>query len=419
MRAEIINVGDEVLLGYVLNENARFLACCLASAGIELTGHWVVGDQEQSIAGAFQQAWHRADLLIFTGGLGTTVDDLTKRVVAGELGIPLEVSRSWEGHLEKLYARVGVKLDEKRRGQALIPQGCRLVPNENGTAPGIIIEKGGKVVVLLPGPPGELKPMVEGEVLPYWRELGAGKIIKTRILKVVGLGEATLEDRLRGIIDGEGNPRVVLMAQSTENHVYITAQGRDTSEVEGMIRDRQERIRERLGSYLYGEDQETLEAVVARHLFRHNYTLAVAESCTGGLLADRLTDIPGSSAYFLRGIVCYSDQAKRELLQVPREVLDRVGAVSEEAARAMAGNLRQSASADFSLATTGYAGPAAGPGEPVGLVYIALGTPGGTSCHRYNFWGDRRSIKEQAAVSALDLLRLHLVGPRPGTRDGG
>ena len=410
MKAEIINVGNEVLLGYVLNENASFLSKRLASLGIELMYHTVVGDQSGSISSAFRQARDRVELIILTGGLGTTADDLTKEVICKDAGISLRKSVEWEKHLEKLYEKVGIELEEKRRSQAYVPEGAVLIPNENGTAPGIIIEMQDKMIVLLPGPPEELKPMVEQTVMPYLQRKSSAGIIKTRVLRVLGLGEATLEERISGFIDIEGNPRVVLMAQPTEVHVYITAQGDNQTLVEEMIQDSEDQIKEKLGSFIYGVEEETLEEVVARFLFQGGYTLAAAESCTGGLLADKLTNVPGSSNYFLRGIVCYSNEAKIELLKVPRETLDTVGAVSEETARIMADNIRSTAAADFGISITGYAGPSDEPLEPIGLVYIGLSTPEGVYCQRCNFWGDRRSIKEQAAVYALNLLRLYFLG---------
>jgi len=410
VKTEIINVGNEVLLGSILNENARFLSERLASIGFELLGHRVVGDQGQNIREAFQEACKRGQLIIFTGGLGATLDDLTREVVASQLELPLEKNSFWEEQLEAIYSKVGIELDEKRKKQALIPEGCKLIPNNNGTAPGIIIEKEEKLIILLPGPPEEVKPMVEDSVLPYLKGKSPWNVIKTLVLKVIGLGEATLEDRIRDLIDIEGNPRVVLMAQSTETHIYITVKGMNKDDVDSILRDWEGKVKEKIGSCLYGVNEETLEGVVARLLFEGNYTVSTAESCTGGLLADKLTDISGSSNYFLQGIVCYSNEAKMELLHVPQEVLSSVGAVSEETARAMVENIRSSSSSHFSLSTTGYAGPSDDPDEPAGLVYIGLGTPQGTFCRKFNFWGSRRSVKEQAAVSALNLLRLYLEG---------
>ncbi len=410
MRAEVINVGNEVLLGYVLNENACFLSKKLASLGIELIYHTVVGDQSGSIRAVFAQAITRSEVIIFTGGLGTTVDDLTKEVICNELGLTLKKSAEWEEHLEKLYSKVGIELDEKRRRQAYVPKEGILIPNENGTAPGIIIDRQDMLIILLPGPPEELKPMVEQSVMPYLRLKIPGGIIKTRILRVMGLGEATLEERLSQLIDGEGNPRVVLMAQPTEVHIYITGKGNDQERVEKMIQEKENIIKEKLGSYLYGTDHETLEEVVSRFLFEGGYTVATAESCSGGLLADKFTNVPGSSNYFLRGIVSYSNEAKNEILKVPWETLDTVGAVSEETARIMAEHIRSFASADFGLSITGYAGPSQDPLEPVGLVYIGLSTHEGTYCKRCNFWGNRRSIKEQSVVYALNMLRLYFLG---------
>ncbi|PKM79971.1 MAG: competence/damage-inducible protein A [Firmicutes bacterium HGW-Firmicutes-13] len=410
MKADIINVGDEVLLGYVINENAAFLSQRLASVGVELLYHTVVGDQAQYISSAFRQAWERADLILFTGGLGTTVDDLTKEVVSLELGLSLEKNEMWEKHLKNLYQKVGMEINDKRLKQAYVPQGCTLLPNENGTAAGLLIEKEGKIVILLPGPPDELKPMVQETVIPYLISRSSGKIIKSRILKVTGLGEATLEDKIYEYIDGEGNPRVVLMAQLTEVHIYITVKGMKMAEVENILKEREEKIRERLGSYIYGVNEETMEEVTARHLLSGKKTLATAESFTGGLLANKLTNIPGSSNYFLRGIVCYSNEAKNEIINVPWDILNTTGAVSEETARYMAENVRSSASADYGLSTTGYAGPSEDFLEPVGLAYIGLATPEGTFCQRCSFWGDRKSIKEQGTDSALNMLRLYLQG---------
>lgn len=408
MKADIINVGDEFLFGYISNENTAFLSQSLALAGIKPVYHTMVGDQVNYIRSAFRQAWERADLIVISGGLNTALNNLAIEVVSSELGLNLEKNERWEKQLQALRQKVGMPFQEKILNEAYVPEGCTFFSDENGSSAGMLLEKEGRTVILLQGPPEELKPLVQKTVIPFLINKSSGEIIKTSVLKVMGLEKAALEDKIFEYIDGEGNPRVILMAQPTEVHIYITVKGMKMAEVENILKEREEKIRERLGFYVYGVNEETLEEAAVRNLFTYNKTLAVAESFTGGLLANKLTNIPGSSNYFLRGIVCYSNEAKHELLRVPQDILNSAGAVSEETARYMAENIRASASADYGLSTTGYAGPSEDPLEPVGLAYIGLASPEGTFCKRCSFGGGRKNIKEQGADTALDMLRLYL-----------
>jgi nicotinamide-nucleotide amidase len=410
LKAEIIAVGTELLLGQINNTNARYLSEKLAELGIDVFWHTAVGDNAPRLEEAFRLALSRSDLIIFCGGLGPTLDDLTKETVAAVLELSLEKDREWEERLEKFFVQLGRHMTENNRKQAYMPKGAELVVNDNGTAPGLWLEWKEKIIVLLPGPPRELEPMFSEKIVPRLIKASGIHVIFSRVLKVAGLGESAMEEAINDLIKNQSNPTIAPLAKHTEVHLRLTAKAGTREEAENMLSELEEKVRERLGLAVYGSGEETMADAVACLLSARKMTLAVAESCTGGLLAHMLTNVPGSSEYFLQGVVVYSNRAKMGLLKIRASLLREYGAVSEETARAMAESQRRLASCDLALAITGIAGPTgATDSKPVGLVFIALAGPDGVNCRRFNFWGKRETIKERAAVAALNMLRLYLA----------
>ncbi len=410
MKAEIIAVGTELLLGQISNTNARYLSEKLAELGIDVYWHTAVGDNADRLDEIFRKALLRSDLIILCGGLGPTMDDLTKETVAAVLQLPLVMDRGWEERLEKFFAQLGRHMTDNNRKQAMLPAGAQLIINDNGTAPGIWLERDKKLIVLLPGPPRELEPMFAEKIVPRLIKSTGAEVIISRVLKVAGLGESAMEEAIADIVKTQTNPTIAPLAKQTEVHLRLTAKGKTREQAVEMLTGLEEQVRERLGIAVYGEGEETMADAVAALLIEKELTLAVAESCTGGLLSHLLTNVPGSSAYFLQGVIVYSNRAKMELLKIRASLLREYGAVSEETARAMAENQRRLSSCDLAVAITGIAGPTgATDNKPVGLVFIAMAGPEGVSCRRFNFWGKRQTIKERAAVAALNMLRLYLA----------
>jgi nicotinamide-nucleotide amidase len=410
LKAEIIAVGTELLLGQTANTNARYLSVRLAELGIDVFWHTAVGDNAGRLAEIFRTALDRSDLIIFCGGLGPTSDDLTRETVAGVLGLPLLPDRAWEERLENFFKKLGRPMADINRRQALVPRGADLLVNNHGTAPGLFIEHAGCCIVLLPGPPRELEPLFEQEVMPRLVQKEGSRLIMSRVLKVAGLGESAMAEAVADLIDNQTNPTLAPLAKHTESHLRLTAKAGTRGEAEAMLAGLESKIRERLGVAVYGAGDETLAGAVAKLLLAGGWKLAVAESCTGGLLSHQLTNCPGISAAFLLGTVTYSNAAKQEVLGVKSTLLRDYGAVSEEVARAMAENLRRRSGAGLSLAITGIAGPDGGSeAKPVGLVFVALATPDGVKCRRFNFPGRRETIKERAVAAALNMLRLYLL----------
>lgn len=408
MKTEIIAVGTELLLGQISNTNARFLSEKLAEKGIDVYWHTVVGDNSARVAEAFSMALSRADLIIFSGGLGPTMDDLTKETVADVLGLALQKDEAWENELKDIFARLRRTMTDNNYKQALIPSGSRLLVNEHGTAPGIWLEHVGKIVVLLPGPPRELIPMFTDRVLPQLPVKNG--VILSRVLKITGMGESTMEELIADLIASQINPTIAPLAKYAEVHLRLTAKADAREQAVKLLDETEAKLLARLGEAVFARDEETMGDAVASLLLKRNLTIAVAESCTGGLLAHMLTNVSGSSAYFLQGQVVYSNRSKTELLGVQPELIKEYGAVSEEVARAMAENLRRRSSSDLAVAITGVAGPTGGTAEkPVGLVFMAMATADGISCCKFNFFGKRETIKERAAMAALNMLRLYLL----------
>ena len=410
MIAEIVSVGTELLMGQVANTDAQYIASYLAPLGYQAFHQVTVGDNPERLTEAVHTALSRADIVLFTGGLGPTDDDLTKETVAKALGLELELNPREEAHLREHAARYGFTLTPNNFKQACFPKDCIILANPNGSAPGCIMESGGKAAILMPGPPRELYPMFRNEVIPYLERRGGFKL-HSRELHIFGLGESELTYRIRDIISAQTNPTIAPYVKPCEVTLRITAKCADEAEGERLVQPMIDAITDRVGAVVYSTHGESLPDVCVRLLLEQGKTLAVAESCTGGLVASSIVDVPGCSACFMEGAVTYSNDAKMRRLGVSEKTLSSFGAVSAECAAEMAQGLLQQAKSDYALATTGIAGPDGGTAqEPVGLVYIALACASGTEVHELRLSGGRERIRTRATLHALDLLRRALSG---------
>jgi len=413
-RAELVMIGTEMLLGEIIDSNAARIAQRLAGLGIYVYFKTTVGDNWTRMAAALSQALTRADIVITSGGLGPTQDDLTREVVAAVLGVPLVEDPVALEHVESWFRRHNRPMPATNRKQALIPQGAVIIPNPKGTAPGIIARRGHQAVICLPGVPYELETMLDETVVPYLkRHYVTNGSLHSRVLKFYGIGESLLAERLDDLLAME-NPTVATYAGRVEVRVRITARARSEEEAAALLVPVEEEIRRRVGDYLYGYDQDTLETVAGQALRAAGWTLALAESCTGGLIASRIVNVPGSSEYFLGGVVAYSNNAKVELLGVPADLLAAHGAVSAPVAEAMAVGAMRRLGATLGVSVTGIAGPGGGtPEKPVGLVYIGLARGDWTEVHRLQLGGDRERIRWHTSQAALDLIRRHAQAAAP------
>lgn len=408
VRAELIMVGTELLLGEIVDTNAAFLARNLADLGIDVYFKSTVGDNFQRAQEVLNLALSRSDLVLISGGLGPTEDDLTREVVSAVTASPLEEDgqalQAIEDWFQVRYG-AGFSMSPQNRKQALFPRGSQVIPNPIGTAPGFWLEKNGKIVVALPGVPQELEAMFTETVQGKLSLLGSGEMLVTRNLHFSGIGEASLAELLEDLIVNQTNPTLALYASGGTVRARLAAKAPSREAGLELIRPVEEEIKQRARDYFYGVDGQSLEEVVADQLLAKGLTLVLAESCTGGLIAHRLTNIPGSSSFLLRGYVVYTNQAKMEDLGVRAESLERYTAYSEQVAREMAEGARQRAGTELALAVTGIAGPGGGTEElPVGLVYISLAAPGYTTVQRHQWKGTREQIKNRAASAALQLL---------------
>lgn len=418
MRAEIVSIGTELLLGQIVDTNAAYLARRLAEVGYDTYFRQTVGDNHRRAVLALSLALERSDVVIVSGGLGPTEDDVTREVVAAAAGVPLEMSAEASRQVEEYFRRTGRPMLPSQLRQGLVPRGALVVPNPVGTAPGFAWEGAGRVIIALPGVPSEFQAMAEGWVLPYLRrraaEAGSTAVIASRVLRVAGIGEAAVEERLRDLLHGRTNPTVATYAGGAEVSVRISARAATEDEARSLIDPVERAAMGRLGTAVYGFDDDTLEAVVLRSLRGHSWRLAVAESCTGGLIGHRLTNVPGASECLMEVAVVYSNEAKTRRLGVDPAIIRRDGAVSEPCAAAMAEGAKVCAGVEVGLAVTGIAGPGGGtPEKPVGLVFVGVATPEGSRVERHVFGGDRSMVKERAATAALDLLRRVAAGLAP------
>lgn len=423
-RCEIIATGTELLLGYVVNTHPNFLAPRLASLGIRITRIVTVGDDRQTMAEAVSEALQRANIVIITGGLGPTSDDVTRDVVAELLKRKLHLNAAVLRKIKARFRARKARMPGAVAVQAMVPDGALILPNDHGTAPGLAIEANvepepklmflreppptsygvlQRLVILLPGPPRELKPMFDDHVMPLLREQGYATPAACRVFRTVGVGESWVAEMVEPLIAGLADVEIGYCARPNEVDVRLITHGPNAA---ALVSKLEPRIRKRLGDIVFGDENDRLEDVVVRELIRRKRTLATAESCTGGLLASRVTNVSGSSGVFMEGVVCYNNEAKMRDAGVKAKTLKAHGAVSSQVARELAAGVRRRAGTDYGIGITGIAGPTGGtPRKPVGLVFIALAGPRGTTVRRALYHYDRESFKFVVTQTALDMLR--------------
>ena len=411
MKAAILAVGDELLAPGRVETNSVFLTDELAKLGIPVVFRAVVSDDASAIEAFLRRALLGADVVFLTGGLGPTADDVTRDAAARALSREMELDADWLERIQKRFERRGIVMPGVNRKQAMVPIGADLLPNRRGTAPGLWMRvDGDKAVVLLPGPPAELRPMFEAEVEPRLSQQAGDVVYDVRKLWVTGLAESAVEQRVCETYLRYKNPATTILASAGQVELRLTATGTNAGEAVAANDVLVAELRALLGDHLFSECEEELEEVVGQLLVLQKKRIAVAESLTGGLIASRLTDIPGASAYFDEGFVTYSNEAKTSVLEVPALLFESVGAVSEEVARAMAVGARARTEADLAVAATGIAGPSgASETKPVGLVYIGLASSHGLRVEKYQFPGTRRQVKRWTSQAALNLVRLELL----------
>lgn len=410
--AEIVTIGTEMLLGDLVDTNTAWISNRLAALGVGIYRHTTVGDNTDRIVGALRDAASRADLVVTTGGLGPTSDDLTNACIGLLTGRPMVEYQEARAHVDEKFAKFGREPTPSNYKQALFPEGTELIPNPLGTAMGALVEWEGTLFATMPGVPSEMKGMFEETISPLIRARSDGSIV-SKTLHFAGIGESALAEQVQDFLDAD-DPTVAPLAGQGRVRLRITTRAATEEEAHQKIAPVEEEILNRLGDYFFGEDEETLESSVGRLLRERGATVALAESCTGGLISKRLTDVSGSSEYFGEGFVTYSNESKERLLGVPKEMLEEHGAVSEPVARAMAEGIRKLAGSDYGLSVTGVAGPGGGTREkPVGLVFVGVADAEGVTAERLDLtaWArSRNSIRERSANRALDLLRLRIEG---------
>lgn len=410
--AELIAVGTELLLGNIANTDAQMLSKGLSALGINVYYHTVVGDNPQRLKAAVEIAKSRADIIITTGGLGPTCDDLTKNVLAECFGKKLVYDEESAERIRDYFQRLhpGGTMTENNLQQAYLPEGCTIFSNDWGTAPGCAFEADGVRVIMLPGPPNECTPMFEHRAVPYLQALADG-VIASRTLKIFGMGESAVEAKLRDRMNALTNPTLAPYAKTGEVELRITAKAATVEEARALIVPVEEEVRGIFGPLVYGADVASMEEVVLGLLKEKGLTMGTAESCTGGLVAKRLTDLSGASAVFRGGVVSYTNEVKAGVLGVPQEMLDEFGAVSAQVAQAMAQGARKVLGCDLAVSLTGVAGPNPDDrGNPVGLIYVALDTPEGTRVRELHLINGRARIRTVAATNAFDMVRRYLTG---------
>ena len=407
VKVEIITVGNELTTGEVVDTNAAHMASKLTERGFEVTFITTIGDNEWSIEDALRRAEEHAEVILVSGGLGPSADDVTASSAANALGLRLIMNKEVLQARRESFAKRGMEMPLANEKQALFPHQAEIIPNPLGTASGFILRHKGKIYIFLPGVPREVTHLLKENVIPRLeKERQERTFYRSRTLKVFGFTESAIADRLREIDLPDHCASLVYLSRFPENHVKIVVNGRLLQEVEENLQKLEKIIREKLQGRVFAADQETLEEIVGNLLRSNRATLSVAESCTGGLITHRLTNVPGSSDYFDRGVVVYSNRAKVELLQIPEELLATAGAVSAPVAEKMAESVRRISQSTLGLGVTGIAGPGGGSEEkPVGLVFIALASPQGVISKKYQLGGDREQIKIISAHTAIDWIR--------------
>jgi nicotinamide-nucleotide amidase len=419
VKLEVVTIGTELLLGHALDTNAIDLGTALAAAGIEVTRRTTVADKPAAVADAVRGALERTGAVLTTGGLGPTKDDLTKQAVAGLLGRPLVLNEAVLRHIDERFRRFGRTMTPSNRVQAELPLGAEALHNPRGTAPGIWLEDGARLVIMLPGVPVEMRGLLAEHVLPRLvarmaRAEREPRVVRSRTVRTTGVPESALAERIAAIEDALGPLTLAYLPSIAGVDLRLTAWELPPAEADARLGEAVDRLRTELGARCYGEDAADLAAVVLDQLRRRGWRLAVAESCTGGMLGERITAIPGSSDVFVGGVIAYSDAVKAAVLDVPQATLDGHGAVSEAAVRGMAEGATVRFGVECAMAVTGIAGPGGGtPEKPVGTVWIAVRHGGETRALQRQFLGERDEIRARSAQAALDLLRHALLEARP------
>jgi nicotinamide-nucleotide amidase len=408
--AEIIAIGSELLAPDRTDTNSLWLTEKLNSIGIEVRLKTIVGDDDARLEEAIKDAIKRSKVVITTGGLGPTEDDVTRKVAARALGRRLLLDEHLLEEIRARFKAFGLPMPERNSRQAMVIDGAQVLPNPNGSAPGLFIEHDGTAISLLPGPPREMRPMFESHVQPKLAGRAGNVRVRRRLLRVAGFGESALDEKIAPIYTQFDNPQTTILFNNTEIEIHLKAQARTEQEAEKLLDDLSARLEERLGNAIFSFRGERMEEVVGLKLTVGGYTLGVAESCTGGLVAQRLTEVPGASKYFIEGVVVYSNEAKTRALGVEPTLLRKYGAVSAEVAESMAEGIMRHAGTDFGISVTGIAGPDGGTEEkPVGLVYIALADEAHTEHRRLMLPGDRQLVRWRASQAVLDMLRRRLI----------
>lgn len=410
MRFEILTVGTELTLGLSVDTNSADLACLMAREGMICSRQTSVADDLEEIAAAIKEAFSRTDVLIITGGLGPTFDDLTRNAISLAFKRDLVFQPEIAEMLKAKFATFGQDMPKLVLRQAYLPEGATAIVPSLGTAPGIVLRESGRMVIALPGVPREVKEMCDTVVKVLKKEFKPEpEVVLTRIIKTYGASEASVEEKVEDIMKGSRNPQIGILAHLGEVHLELIAKARNKAEARRLIQKTENMMKKRLGELIFGFDDDSLELVVGRILKKNSLSLSVAESCTGGLLGNKLTEVPGSSDYFLGGVTAYANEMKVRLVGVAKNTIATFGAVSAETALEMARGIRKSSGADIGLSTTGIAGPGGGSkAKPVGLVYIGLSSPWEEKTERFLFPGQRHAVKTKAAGAALNLLRLSL-----------
>ena len=406
MIVELISVGTEILLGNIVNTNAAYLSEQCAALGLSCYYQDVVGDNEERLCETIRTALSRADILLISGGLGPTQDDLTKESAAKVMGRQLYLHEESKASIQSFFEKRGLEITDNNWKQAMMPEGCIVVDNPNGTAPGVIIAENGKHVILMPGPPNEMIPMFESSIMPYLGKLQDG-VIFSQTVKICGVGESKAETMVKDLIAEQSNPTIATYAKTGEVHLRVTARAEDEKAAKKLVKPVVKELKGRFGSSIYTtEDEVTLEKAVVDLLLANKLTITTVESCTGGMLSARLINVPGVSEVFKSGYITYSNKAKRRLLGIKKNLLLKHGAVSKEIAREMAKGAAIISKADVTVSITGIAGPGGGTEEkPVGLVYIGCAVCGKVTVKEYHFSGNRAKIRENTVSAALSMMR--------------
>jgi nicotinamide-nucleotide amidase len=413
MNAQIISIGDELISGQTVDTNAAWLAEELAALGIRCPKHVTIADDLSAIAEAILTASHESGLVIVTGGLGPTPDDVTRDALAAVMNVELRLHAPSLRNIEAYFNRLQRRMTNGNTRQAMLPNGSEAIENSAGTAPGIMASLNESSIYCLPGVPYEMKTMFQRSLRPRIAKAATHGVILHRVLRSFGMSEAALGEALSDLMQRGRNPQVGTSADELIISIRLTAKARTREDTLRLLETDTSEIRRRLGEVIFGEGDDTLAHAVGRLLVERHATICTAESCTGGLIAKCLTDVPGASRYLVQGVVTYADEAKHRLLEIPAELIQTHGAVSRPVAKAMAANARRLAGTDYALAATGIAGPGgATPTKPVGLVYIALAGPNGTSVKEFRLGEhlNREQIRDRAAKVALNLLRIQLIG---------